>query len=213
MTRPIPMLGDLALEHVTAARHRVAQRLASLPVAGLAGDLQQRLGRGSHEILLEGLLVGETARDKLGEIQAAAADGAELDFTADITTALSLAKVVVVEAEFFEDAGRPGRYPYRLHLRESPPLPPPAELSGFGGLDGVDLGFDTDMLGDIAAIAGDIQNAVEAVQQGLAALDALAGLADLGSQSPLEPVQRQGASLEGSGDPAAGENLGKLLRG
>lgn len=213
MTRAIPMLGDLALEHITRAQHSVTQRLASLPVAGLAGDVQQRLGRGSHEIVLEGLLVGETARDKLGEIQAAASDGAELDFTADITTALSLSKVVVVSAAFHEDAGRPGRFPFRLHLRESPPLPPPAELSGFGGLDGMDLGFDTDMLGDIAAIAGDIQNAVEAVQQGLAALDALAGLADLGSDSPLAPVQRQGATLEGAGDPAAGDNLNRLLRG
>lgn len=211
--RPIPMLGDLALEHVTAARHSIAQRLVALPVAGLAGDVQQRLGRGSHEIELEGLLVGDGARDRLGEIQTACADGQELDFTADITTALSLAKVVVVSAEFLESAGRPGRYPFRLLLRESPPLPPPAELSPFGGLPGTDLGFDTDILGDIADAAGAIQDAVEVVQSGLAALDALSAIADLGSDNPLAPVQREGGKLEGAGDPGAGAKLGEMLRG
>ena len=215
MTRPIPMIDDLALDHVAWARHRAVQRMASLPVLGLAGDVQQSLGRGSHEIEVAGVLIGEEVRDRLTDLQTKAASGEEADFTADISSALELEKVVILAAEFHEVAGRAGRYEYLLRLRESPPLPEPATLSSFGGLDGFDVGFDTDLLGDIADLAGDLQNAIDAVTDAIDTLGTLAGLSDLALGSPLGPVQEEGDALASAGagatDAAAG--LDAILRG
>jgi hypothetical protein len=217
MTRPIPMLGDLALDFVTAVETRLAQRVVGLPIVGLAGDAQQRLGRASHEIELQGLVAGTDARDKLGELQGKAAAGEELDFTADITTALELAKVVVVQASFAEHAGLPDRYAYRLVLRESPPLPPPAEASPFGGLDGFELGFDPDalggVLGDVVDQASALQEAVSAVADAVDQLQALASLGDLSLGNPLTPLQDEAGSLSSVADPSAGQALGQALGG
>jgi len=209
----VPMLGDLALEHVTRVETRLAQRLAAVPVVGLAGDAQQNLGRASHVIALSGLIIGEDAADKLGTLQEKAASGEELDFTADISTALELAKVVVVDARFTAEAGRPGRYGFELTLRESPPLPPPAEASPFGGLDGMDLGFDTDILGDVMEAAGELQAAVEAAAEAVQQIAALAGLADLALGNPLTPMQEAAGSVASVADPSAGAALGRALGG
>lgn len=209
----VPMLGDLAMEHVTRVETRLAQRLAAVPVVGLAGDAQQNLGRASHVIALSGLIIGEDAADKLGTLQEKAASGEELDFTADISTALELAKVVVVDARFTAEAGRPGRYGFELTLRESPPLPPPAEASPFGGLDGMDLGFDTDILGDVMDAAGELQAAVEAAAEAVQQIAALAGLADLALGNPLTPMQEAAGSVASVADPSAGAALGRALGG
>jgi hypothetical protein len=211
MSPPVPMLDDIALEHVTFAETRLSQRLASVPIVGLAGDAQQSLGRASHEIVLAGVLVGEDAANKLGALQAKASAGGEFDFAADIATALELAKVVVVDARFTAEAGRPGRYGFQLTLRESPPLPPPAEASPFGGLDGMDLGFDTDMLGDVLDRASALQEAVQAAANAIDQIAALAGLADLALGNPLTPLQEAAGSLSGVADPAAGAALGQAL--
>lgn len=208
MTRAIPMIDDLALDHVAWARHRTTQRILDLPVLGLAGDVQQRMGRGSHEIELGGVLIGEVARERLTDLQKKVAEGAEVDFTADIASALELEKAVILAAEFREAAGRPGYFDYALRLRESPPLPEPAELSGFGGLDGFDLGFDTDILGDIADMAGKLQDAIDAVGDVLGALDALSALGDLSIGNPLTPVQQAGEGLAAAGAGAAGAAAG-----
>ncbi len=213
MTRPIPMLDDVSLDAVSRAYHAAHQRIASVPVVGLAGDVQQRLGRASHVIELDGVLLGENARENLEKLQGKAAAGEEVTFTADITSALELQKVVIVSAEIEELAGLPGLYRYRLVLRESPPLPPPAELAAFGGLDGVDVGFDTGVLDDVSALADDVQGAVEQVTGALADLEKLASLADLGLGNPLEPVQSETSNLAAVGEQAASaaSALGALL--
>jgi hypothetical protein len=105
-----------------------------------------------------------------------------------------------VTAAFEEVAGRPNVYAYRLLLRESPPLPPPAELTPFGGLDGADVGFDTDVLSDIADAAGQLQDAVEAVNDAVKALEALSALTDLSAGNPVEPIQDEVGSLGGVGE-------------
>lgn len=215
MTRAIPMIDDLALDHVAWARHRTTQRVLDLPVLGLAGDVQQNFGRGSHEIEVAGVLIGEEARDRLSDLQEKAASGGEADFTADIASALELEKVVILSADFREAAGQTGYYDYLLRLRESPPLPEPAELSPFGGLDGFDVGFDTDLLGDIADIAGDLQDVLDVVGDALSVLDALAGLGDLALGNPLSPVQEEGDALASAGGGAidAATSLDGILRG
>lgn len=209
------MIDDILLEAVSRARQRTRARLVSTPVAGLEGDVQQQLGRGSHEVEIFGVIVGEEALDQLDSLQQKVSSGEEVDFSADISTALEIEKMVVVEAEFEEQGGRPNRYEYRLLLRESPPLPEPAELSPFGGLDGFDLGFDTDVLGDIMDQAGMLQDALELAGDLLDGLDMLGALSGLEAGNPLTPMQDHAGSLEGAGGgaSAAGADLRNLATG
>jgi hypothetical protein len=196
------MVDDVSLDAVSWARHASSQRVVGVPVLGLDGDVQQRLGRGSHVIELAGVIVGDGARDALEKLQKKAASGDEVVFHADVVSALDIQKVVVARADFRESAGRPDRYEYRLLLVESPPLPPPAELQPFGGLDGVDLGFDTDVLGDIAGAAGSLQDAVEAVGGALGDLQKLAAFGDLGLGNPVEPIQSEAGKVGSVGTAA-----------
>ncbi len=212
MTRAMPLIDDLPLEAVSWIRQRTAVRAASLPVAGLSGDAQQLLGRASHEIELAGLLVGPESKTQLESLQQKAAEAVEVPFHADVTAALEVDKVVLVEAEFVETAGQPGRYEYRLLLRESPPLPPPAEEDPFGlgdlGLGDLglpDLGFDDlgDVLGDIADVAAMAQDALDAVTGAIEALDALGSIADLATGNPLQPLLAEAEKLSALGDAAS----------
>jgi hypothetical protein len=189
--RPIPLLGDISLESVQRIEHSVDSGFASMPIAGLPGELQQRASRLSHRVAIEGVLFGAAAADQLKSLQEAAANGEELTFSADITKALDLQKVVITRFEAVEVAGNPARFSYRVLLAESPPLPPPAQVSGFGGLDDFglgDLGFDTDILGDIADLAGEIAGAVTDALQVLDALSALTNLDGLELGNALAPI-------------------------
>jgi hypothetical protein len=189
--RPVPLLGGISLEMVQRIEHSLDGGFADTQIAGLEGELQQRTNRRSHRVFIQGVLAGDAAADELKKLQEAAAAGAELDFSSDITSALDLQKVVITELRSSESAGEPNRFNYVLELAESPPLPPPAQLSSFGGLDdfGVgDLGFDTDMLGDLADMAGDITGAVDAAMSAIDTLSALAGGA-LNVGSILGPMQ------------------------
>ncbi len=183
--RAIPLIGDIPLDAVQTISHQLDTGFAPMRIAGLDGEVQQRAGRPSHRIVIEGLLIGDGAKEALGKLQAAATSGEELSFAADITSALDLSKVVIRGLAAEEAAGRAQRIPYRLDLAESPPLPPPAQVSGgFGGLDGLgldglgldDLGLDAGVLGDIADLAC---QAAAAVDQAMGAIDALSALASL----------------------------------
>ena len=189
----MPLIGDIALEAVQVIEHAQDGGFVSTRIAGLPGELQQRLARPSHRIRIAGVLFGDEALDKLGTLQKAAQDGAEVTFAADITTALELKKVVVSSFWAQAEAGMPDRYLYEVALVESPPLPPPAQVSSFGGLGdfGVgDLGFDTSVLGDIADAASKVASAVE---QAIAVVDTLQALSKLGdlnvSGGMLKPVE------------------------
>ena len=194
--RPIPLLGDISLEFVQSIEHSLEGGFTSTRIASLPGELQQRSGRPSHRVEIAGMLFGEGVADRLSSLQTAAATGEELTFAADISTALDLQKVVLTDFHAAEVAGEPGRFFYHLVLAESPPLPPPAEVSGFGfgGLDDFglgDLGFDTDILGDLADLAGDIAGAVDDALGVIDALSALANIGDLGSIGGLfEPLEQ-----------------------
>lgn len=205
MSRPIPLLGDIELDAVQRVEHALDGGFGATRIAGLPGELQQRTSRPSHRIQIAGVLHGDAAADQLKTLQQQASDGAELTFAANITTALDLQKVVITGFRVVELAGQPNRFSYQLGLAESPPLPPPAEVSGFGGLDDFglgDLGFDTDILGDIADLAGDIADAVDTALDVVNALDALASLGDLGGIGgvfdPLnEPMAKVGEVASG----------------
>lgn len=191
-TRPVPLLGGISLEMVQRIEQSLDGGFASTPIAGLPGDLQQRSNRRSHHIHVTGVIAGDTALDDLKKLQDAATAGAELDFAADITSALDLQKVVIADMRTVETAGEPNRFGYTLLLVESPPLPPPARIGGFGGLDDFgfgDLGFDTGVLGDLADLAGDVAGAVDGAIGVLDALGSLANLDGLQVGGILQPMQ------------------------
>ena len=107
----MPLIGDIALDAVQLIEHAQDGGFVSTRIAGLPGELQQRLARPSHRIRIAGVLFGDEALDKLGTLQKAAQDGAEVTFAADITTALELKKVVVSSFWAQAEAGMPDRYP------------------------------------------------------------------------------------------------------
>jgi hypothetical protein len=193
--RPIPLLGDISLELVQTIEHDLDGGFASLPIAGLDGELQQRTSRPSHRIRIAGVLAGDGAADQLAKLQIAAANGEELTFAANIVSALALQKIVITGFRAAEAAGRPDRLGYELELAESPPLPPPAVLEGFGGLDDFglgDLGFDPgalgNVLGDLEDLAGEVAGAVDAVLDAVEALEALSNLDGLSADGLLGPI-------------------------
>jgi hypothetical protein len=208
--RPIPLLGDVSLTYVQRIEHRLEAGFSDTRIAGLDGELQQRTGRPSHRIDIAGVLLGDTAADDLKSLQLAVAGGEEVTFASDITTALDLQRVVVKSFHAEQLAGHAGRYAYELSIAESAQLPPPAQVEGFGGLDefGVgDLGFDTDLLGDLEGLADDLAGAVDGALDALDQLQALAALGDLPLSGLLEPLS---GAVDGIG--RIGSGLGDASR-
>jgi len=190
--RPVPLLGEISLDYVQHIEHSIDGGYLSSVIPGLEGELQQRAARPSHRITIWGLLYGETASDSLSSLQEAAQNGEELTFSADITSALDIQNVVIEGFSCAQEVAMPGRYSYEIRLAESPPLPPPAQISGFGGLDDFglgDLGFDTDIMGDLTDLAGDLSGALNDALGVLDALEGLAGLDGLSVGGILQPIQ------------------------
>jgi hypothetical protein len=203
--RPVPQIGDVSLEAVLELEHELDAGFSALAVAGLPGEVQQRAARRSHRMRVRGVAIGPEAADQLSKLQLAAAGGEELTFAADITSALELQRVVVTGFRAVEEAGRPNHYAYELELAESPPLPEPAVVDGFGfgGLDEFglgDLGFDTDLLGDLQDLAGDVAGAIDSA---LDAIDQIAALANIGSLGNLDGLMSPiGGVVDGVGSAA-----------
>lgn len=198
----VPLLGDISLEYAQQIEHAHDGGFVSTRIAGLQGELQQNAGRLSHRIRISGILFGDGAADALKGLQQAAATGDELTFSADITSALDLQKVVVTSLRAVEMAGQASRFSYEIHLAESPPLPPPAEISSFGGLDDFglgDLGFDTDILGDLQDLAGEVAGAVDQALDVVNQLGALANLDGLQLGEFMAPI---GESVDQVGELA-----------
>lgn len=210
--RPMPLLGDVPLSAVQLLHHSLDAGFHDVAVLGLPGHAQQRSGRPSHRVSITGILAGASALDDLGTLQGLASAGEETTFAADIVTALDLQQVVVTHFEAVEQAGRPGVIDYRMEVAESPPLPPPAQLSGFGGLDDFglgDLGFDSDLLGELGDLAGEVAGAVQAAMDAVDALGALAGLASFDFDGILDPVNDVSAAISDIGS-SLGRGMGQL---
>jgi hypothetical protein len=216
------MIDDVELKATQCVRQETDQAFVAHRIAGLDGTVHQKLGRRSHRVVLSGILVPDTAADDLKTLQEKAASGAEVTFTADIATALEIDHMVVESFAVEQAVESGGSYAYTVALVESPPLPPPAELSAFGGLDEFglgDLGFDAgalaDLAGDIADQAGAIADAVDGALDAVEQLSNLASLADLGSLSnPLTPLTDAvgGLAKVGSDVGDAVQGLGGLLK-
>src|SRR5258708_1265595 len=92
---PTPMIDDIELKAVQYIRQETDQDYVRQKVPALSGTLHQKLGRRSHRVVLTGYLLPATASDDLKKLQEKAAAGEEVTFTADITTALSIDKMVM----------------------------------------------------------------------------------------------------------------------
>jgi hypothetical protein len=204
----VPVIGDISLRFVQSIEHDLDSGFSATRIVGLDGGLQQRSGRASHCVRIRGLFIGDAASDDLGSLQKAAGAGAEVTFSADITTALDLQKVVITHFRALAAAGTPNRYSYELEVAESPPLPPPAQTSAFGGLGDFglgDLGLDAGVLDSVSALAdqaGAVSDLASSALGQVASLAGglLAGIGDLGAPSGLlQPLSgavgsvRQGA--------------------
>ena len=208
---PVPMIDDIELKAVQHVRQETIASFAEQHVVGLNGTLHQKLGRRSHRVELHGFLLTDTAADDLKKLQEKSSKGDEVTFTADITTALTIDKMVVERFQAEQHVGPQGQIAYQIVLAESPPLPPPAQVSAFGGLDGFglgDLGFDPGALGDVLSEiqdqAGAVMEAVDAAVDAVQQLSSLAGLADLASISnPLTPLASKVGELGQLSGPVA----------
>jgi len=215
--RSIPLLGEIPLTAVQSLTHEMEAGFRAIPVVGLAGEAQEQVGRGSHVIRITGLLHGASVHDDLAALQEAASEGEPLTFAADIVSALELQEVVISAFRAQAVAGRPREVAYALTLTESPPLPPPAEVTGFGGLDDFgmgEMGFDTDIMGDLTDLADDVAAAASDALEVVSALDALSGLGDLGDVGGiLGPLEESvdGIAEAGSRFGEAGRSLGDLF--
>ena len=198
------MLDDLELKAVQWIREETDAAFARQRVVGLDGTLHQKVGRASHRVTLGGALLPDSATDDLKKLQTKAAAGDEITFTADITTALDVQKYVIESIAADQLPGASGQFTYRIVLSESPPLPPPAEVSSFGGLGDFglgDLGFDPsalgDVLGDISNAAGAIMSAADGVLDAVKSIAALGDLANLASiGNPVAPLVDKVKELE-----------------
>jgi hypothetical protein len=216
-----PMIDDIELKALQVIRQETEQDYLRQRIVGLDGTLHQRLGRRSHRVTMAGFLLANTAADDLAKLQKKAAAGDEVTFTADITTALEIEHMVIESFAAEQTIGPSGQTAYAIVLAESPPLPPPAEVSSFGGLGdfGVgDLGFDPGALGgvlsDIADQAGSVMGAVDSAISAAEQLSSLASLADLGSVgNPVKPVTDALGSISGMAPAVAkiGDAVRKLL--
>jgi hypothetical protein len=156
-----PVIGGWEVPRIERIRASEARRLAVLPVPGLAGDLQQDLGRGALVVEIAGSLSGDDARDAfLAEVRERFLAGSPVDFVADITKESELERVLIERLDLEERAGDPDGFRYRVVLREyTEPPEPPGLGEGFGldvdaGLDlDVDLGLD---LLDIPGLVADL---------------------------------------------------------
>jgi hypothetical protein len=211
-TPAVPVIGDVSLPYVQSIEHTVDAGFTSTRITGLSGELQQRTGRGSHRIAIRGILFGDSAHQDLASLQQAATGGAEVTFSADISTALELQKVVITHFAALATAGRPDRYEYELEVAESPPLPPPAQTSSFGGLGdfGVgDLGLDPGMLDQVSSLADQAGSIADAASGALSQVASLAGglvggLGDLSAPSGLlQPFTAAIGSIRDGGEGLA----------
>jgi hypothetical protein len=206
------MIDEIELKAVQHIRQETSSGFVEQRIVGLDGTLHQKMGRRSHRVELKGFLLPDTATDDLGKLQDKASKGEEVAFTADITTALKIDKMVIEHFRAEQRVGPQGQIAYHIVLSESPVLPPPAEVSAFGGLGDFglgDMGFDVgalgDVLSDIQDQAGSLMDAVDSALDVVGQLSALANLADIANiGNPLKPLTEKVGELGNLKEPVKG---------
>ena len=171
-----PMLDDLELpqvQEITTYDHRM---LAEHKPPGMDGSLLQNLGRRPGHLTLWGVKIGPDALEFVETLEEKYRAGNPVPFVADIINEAGIEKMIIVDLQWQELAGKPQRYSYVLSLREYIEPVEPEDTSFLESdilddagdlfddlLDGLDFGLDfatglerfvgplTDMLGRLQA--------------------------------------------------------------
>jgi hypothetical protein len=178
-----PMIGEWEVPRIERIETLEERRIVRLPVPGLLGDIQQDLGAASLNVEIRGSLQGDEARDAfLESLRKSFRAGDPVTFSADITNAASLDRVLIDELELAEVNQAAGSFRYRIVLREyvEPPAPPPS-------VD--DLGRD---------LGGDLDSLASLGLQGLSLPDVLGGIPNVANPvTPLQPALQAVQSATG----------------
>ncbi len=178
-----PTIGEWEVPNIIRIETLEERRLARLPVPGLKGDIQQDLGASSLAVEIAGSLSGDEARDKfLESLRKSFRAGDPVSFTADITNAAELDRVLIDELQLEEVNDAADSFRYRIVLREyvEPPQPAPS-------VDELGADLDTD-IGDLASVSLD----------GLNLPDLLGGAPDVANPvPPMKPALDEVKSATG----------------
>ena len=135
------MLGDIELKGIQRIHTEEDRRIVEHQVPGMEGSVLQDMGRSATAVFFEGIAHGEKALEEIEKLREKFKKHEPVTFTADITTATDITKVLIDDITINELAGRPACYGYRIKILEYIPPPPPA-----AGLD-TDIGAEADAWG------------------------------------------------------------------
>lgn len=165
-----PMIDDLELPQVQEIVTSDRRSLAELKPPGMEGSLLQDLGRQSTEVVVRGVASGPEAAAFARQIDVKFREGAPVPFTADIVADSAIENVVIDDLVLEDAAGKPGRFPYAVTLREHQEPVAPADTSLLDTsildeaqdlmgdlIDGLDIGVDlADGLQPFVSTIGDL---------------------------------------------------------
>jgi len=120
-----PMLDDVELQQVQEVEAEEKEALAQQSVPALEGDFLQDLGRRATRVSVSGVLSGDKAGDGLKKLREKFQAATPVPFTADVSTATKVDKVLIEDMGVRDLAGKPERFEYAFTLREFTPPPPP----------------------------------------------------------------------------------------
>jgi hypothetical protein len=113
-----PMLADLELPQVGYIVVDRQEEFARHGAAAVDGEILTGLGRRGAAVHLAGVLSGSAAADGLKDLRQRYRAAEPVPFTADITTATRVDRVLIQELTVREEAGHPERFHYTLVLRQ-----------------------------------------------------------------------------------------------
>jgi hypothetical protein len=206
-----PMLGGVELPLVQRMAVDRGELLAQHSVPGLEGDFFQDESRRSTRVRLDGIFTGDNAGDNVDKLRQAFRGGEPVSFTADITTATSLDKVVIERFTVRQLAGKSDRYDYAVDLVEYLDPPKPATTQTGAPTAAPDETDDAPVEGSAAADAASSNEEMEKqLQAGTGTVEVTVELADQSVDLSQVKVQLQGKTDAGEDltlvieDPAGG---------
>jgi hypothetical protein len=205
------MLGQVELPLVQRLIVDRDEMLAQHSIPALEGDFFQDEGRRSTRIRLEGIITGPQAGDDVDQLRQAFRAGEPVSFTADITTATSLDKVLIEQFAVRELAGKSERYDYAVELVEFVNPPKPAATQTGAATAAPNETENAPVEASTAADAESSQEQMEKqVQAGQGTVEITVELADQAVDIAQVKVQLEGKTDAGDAvtliieDPAAG---------
>ena len=181
-------LGTVVLEHLTEVAVEERARIKHHAVPGMSGDLAQVMGRPSVEVRIRGMFYGEEAAQDLKKLRDAHLKAEPLDFFAEAKGEGYFAQVLIARLEITQRAGYLDEYDYICEVVEY--VKPPSAV-GANPMAAV----DTAVIAEAGAFMDDVQN-------GLANVAALQGIAAAFQDPTPQLTQMPGQFTQGVGDGA-----------